>query len=321
MSIPRHPRGQVSRYCRVVPDPIHEGLVLFQEAVDQEADPAAARALFERVLVIQRAHGTLENDEVALPIEMTLSNIAALSQTLQDWSRLADIASELRALAPFDPSAHVMYSIALKHAGDLDGAAKALERAFAVAPDAVGPRHEHACQRLAAGDRAGALDAVAAAMERGAEPEALREDAELAALHGDARWEQLLGRENHVACLVRLLDEDHADFAEEAPAPDDEAFGEWVSDDETIERFEDAVDLASRLLEAADVESVPLLPPDADGNEILDFAQCDPAQASAVEAIVRAERFWHALPFLLVLGQHHIPSLSPEDARDRLGLP
>jgi len=305
-----------------VSDPVHEALVLFQEAVDEEADPAASRALFERVLEIQRANGgVLESDDIVLPLEATLMNIASLSQTLHDWPRLRDVAAELRAVTPFQGAAHTMYSIALKHLGDGEGAARALERAFAVAPAEVNPRHEHACQLLAAGDRAGALDAIAAAMERGAEPDALREDDELAALHGDPRWEELLGRENHVACLVRLLDEDHADFAETAPAPDDDAFGEWVTDDETIERFEDALDLAERLLEAADVAGVPVLPADADGQQILDIAQCDPTQVRAIEALVRAERFWHAIPFLLVLGQHHLPSLNPEDARDRLGVP
>gem|GEM_PF-6808627 len=303
-------------------DPIHDALVLFQEAIDQESDPEASRALFERVLAIQRANGgVLESDDVVVPLEATLMNVASLSQTLRDWPRLRDAAAELRAATPFQGAAHTMYSIALKHLGDRDGAAKALERAFAVAPAEVNPRHEQACQLLAAGDRAGALDAIAAAMERGAEPEALREDEELAALHGEPRWEQLLGRENHVACLVTLLDEDHADFAETAPDPDDDAFSEWVTDDETIERFEDAVDLAERLLDAADVASVPLLPADARGDEILDIAQCDPTQVRAIEALVRAERFWHAIPFLLVLGQHHVPSLNPEDARDRLGVP
>ncbi|MGE0401561.1 MAG: hypothetical protein AB7T06_32970 [Kofleriaceae bacterium] len=303
-------------------DPVHEALVLFQEAIDQEGDPAASRALFERVLEIQRANGgVLENEDIVLPLEATLTNIASLSQTLRDWPRLRDVAAELCAVAPFDGGAHTMYSIALKHLGDREGAARALERAFAVAPSEVNPRHEHACQRLAAGDRAGALAAVAAAMERGAEPDALREDEELAPLHGDPRWEELLGRENHVACLVRLLDEDHADFAEDAPAPDDDAFGDWVTDDDTIDRFEDAVDLAARLLEAADVASVPLLPADAGGEAILDIAQCDPTQVRAIEALVRAERFWHAIPFLLLLGQHHLPSLNPEDARDRLGVP
>jgi tetratricopeptide (TPR) repeat protein len=301
---------------------VHEALVLFQEAVDREDDPVESRALFERVLVIQRANGgVLETDDVLLPLEATLMNVAALSQRLRDWPRLRDVAAELRAVTPFQGAAHTMYSIALKHLGDPAGAAKALERAFAVAPSEVNPRHEHACQLLASGDRAGALDAIAAAMERGAEPEALHDDEELAALQGDPRFEELLGRENHVACLVRLLDEDHADFAEDAPAPDDEAFGDWVTDDETIERFEDAVDLAEQLLEAADVASVPLLPADAGGEEILDFAQCDATQARAIEALLRAERFWHAIPFLLVLGQHHLPSLNPEDARDRLGVP
>ncbi len=300
---------------------VHDALVLFQEAVDREDDPQASRELFERVLEIQRANGgTLENDDVLIPLEATLMNIASLSQTLRDWERLRDVAAELRSVAPFQGSAHTMYSIALKHLGDAAGAAQALERAFSVAPSEINPRHEHACQLLAAGDRAGALDAVAAAMERGAEPDALRDDEELAALHGDPRFEELLGRDNHVACLVRLLDEEHADFAEDAPAPGDEAFGDWVTDDETIERFEDAVDLAASLLESADVASVPLLPADADGSEILDISQADATQVRAIEAVVRAERFWHAIPFLLLLGSHHLPAVDPEDARARLGL-
>ncbi|MFN0247742.1 MAG: tetratricopeptide repeat protein [Kofleriaceae bacterium] len=301
---------------------VHEALVLFQEAVDREDDPEESRALFERVLAIQRElGGVLETDDVLIPLEATLMNIAALSQRLRDWPRLRDVAAELRAVTPFQGAAHTMYSIALKHLGDPLGAAKALESAFAVAPSEVNPRYEQACQLLARGDRAGALDAIAAAMERGAEPDALREDDELASLRGDPRFEVLLGRDHHVACLVQLLDEDHADFAESAPAPDEDTFGDWITDDETIERFEDAVDLVSQLLEAANVTSVPLLPADAGGDEILDFAQCDPTQVRAIEAVLRAERFWHAIPFLLVLGHHHLPSLNPEDARDRLGVP
>ena len=91
--------------------------------------------------------------------------------------------------------------------------------------------------------------------------------------------------------------------------------------DDTLDRFDDAVDLATRILEAADVASVPLLPADAGGEEILDIAQCDATQVRAIEALVRAERFWHALPFLLVLGQHHLPAVDPDDARARLGVP
>lgn len=74
--------------------------------------------------------------------------------------------------------------------------------------------------------------------------------------------------------------------------------------------------LVTRLLDAADVARAPLVgePP------LVDLARCTESQRAAIETIVRCERFWHAIPFLTVLGDHHLPSLDLADARQRLGV-
>ncbi len=297
-----------------------EAFLLFEQA-SEEPDPRVARNLFAQVLAVQRTlGGTLELDERELVLGMTLDNIATLSHALEDWPAMRDAAAEASVISPGDASAHTMHSIALKHLGDREGARAALDRALAAAPEAVGPLHELATQRLAADDRAGALDAIARAMTNGADRADLIEDRELSALHGDARFEELISRENQVAALVALFEREHADLAASAPAPDSEDYDAWLDDDETLDALDEGIELAERILEAAELDEVPSLPPGPDGTEVIDLTACDPTQVRAIEALVAAEAFWPALPFQLVLAQYRLPALSPADARERLGL-
>ncbi|MBL9012739.1 MAG: hypothetical protein JNL83_01095 [Myxococcales bacterium] len=291
---------------------VANALVLYQEAIDLADEPAEAAARLRKVIEIQRANeGAIvsEDGEVVVELEDTLIGLAEAYQALSDWRRLQAVAEELTELAPHLGYAHVALATAHARLGDATAARGALARGIDEAPEEVGPRLELARQCLAAGDRAGAIDALGQAMERGADPAALYEIDDFAPLHRDPKWKYLVGREHHVQCLAALLAREHAELAQLDPDSDDAA-----------DALDDGVELAERLLEAVELEDVPTLPPDPQGDVLVDLQRCDPAQLRAIEAVLACEHYFGALPFTVLLQANHLPATSSEDAKERLGL-
>jgi tetratricopeptide (TPR) repeat protein len=290
-------------------DDVETGLVLYQEALDLADDPAEAAARLRKVIEIQRANdGVIANEDVAVELDETLTALAEMYQATRDWRRLQAVAEELCELAPHLGYAHVTLAVAHAQLGDAAAAAAALARGIEEAPDEVGPRVELARQRLAAGDRAAAIDAIGQAMERGADPAALYEIDDFAPLHRDPKWKYLVGRDHHVQCLAALLAKEHAELAELDPDSDDAA-----------DALEDGVELAERLLEAVELADVPTLAPDPQGDVLVDTQRCDPAQLRAIEAVLACEQYFGALSFTVLMQANHLPA-SADDARERLGL-
>lgn len=291
-------------------DDVEKALVLYQEAIDLADEPAEAAARLRKVIEIQRANdGVIASEDVAVELDETLTALAEMYQATRDWRRLQTVAEELIELAPHLGYAYVALATAHAQLGDAAAAAAAVARGIEEAPDEVGPRVELARQALAAGDRTAAIDALGQAMQRGADPAALYEIDDFAPLHGDPKWKYLVGRDHHVQCLAALLAAEHAELAELDPEGDDAA-----------DALEDGVELAERLLEAVELEDVPTLPPDPQGDVLVDTQQCDPAQLRAIEAVLACDSYFGALSFTVLLQANHLPASSAEDARERLGL-
>ncbi|MCA9694350.1 MAG: hypothetical protein KC636_32490 [Myxococcales bacterium] len=283
------------------------------EAADEGRDEEAL-ALFADVLAAHRDLDVdvLEGEEGEAPVFLTLANVAILQQRLERWAAMVETTRALVTDHPTHGLSWRLHACAVKHTSDLPAGLEVIDRAIALEPTAANSYHERACILAQLGRVDEAIDACEAALARGSTPEELVGDDELAPLFEQPAFLQLVAPEREARRLLERLRAIDAEINAIA-ARSDHSDARWLAQEDVIGHMDEALPLVERLLAAVDMSTAPRR--EHREHRRVDLAACTPLQREAVHALVGCPRLWHAIPFLLLLGEHDLPSTSAHDAR------
>jgi tetratricopeptide (TPR) repeat protein len=187
-------------------DALHDKVLEhFDHAVELEAEGAAedAARAFADGIALARTRWTSDAEALAADVDLTLwrANLAITLQGIEAWDRMLDVTKAAVAEYPPERASPIMgeavvlclHATALQHVRALDEALAVIDRAIALDPEDADSHHERACILAWKGDVAGALASMrrSVKLDPHERPEKLRDDADLAELHGDDEFEAL----------------------------------------------------------------------------------------------------------------------------------